>query len=145
MNFVFNAFTEEDIVAATNDYLINSKSKVRAKSVVKSDNKLLIRSTRNALLFVQIGSFNHSSFFIRGIHRLINKQRNFSYLLNGQGGNNLTTILFEGESGKVFFAKQESYTQWLKQTFPHFDSSTIKEEVAKANAYRQSMTLQKSA
>jgi hypothetical protein len=130
MTFIHNAFTEEDIICAVNESLQLAGSKVRAVSMIKSKDNILLKTSRGAQLFILLGSFHPSSFFVRGIHRIRNKHSRFTYLFNGQGGKNLDALVFSGESGKVYYASAEKFTAYLKSNLPHAKPEMIEERLS---------------
>lgn len=130
MSFIFNAFTSKDIINAVNQSLLAGGCKVKAVAVLKSNSNIITLTTnRGAQLVAILGSFSQSSFFIRGIHRICDKSRPYTYLFNGQSGKNIDTLIFTGESGQVFYATEDAYRLYVKEILKIQSSEKIKERV----------------
>jgi hypothetical protein len=131
MKFIFNAFTADEIISRVNDTLATQGSRIRAKSLLRNEyNQIILKTTRGAQLFVLLGRFSQSTFFIRAIHRIKDKFKNYTYLPNGQCGKNLDTIVFLGESGIVYNADTQTYKAYLKNIFPEMTDTKLEDRVA---------------
>lgn len=132
MPFTYNAFSQDAILAGVNDALSRVYPTVKAVAITKSsDNLVHLKTQRGATLVAILGSFSPSMFFIRGIHRIRRRFTGYTYLFNGQAGQNLDTLAFFGESGTVFYADADTYRAWLKAQLPHVADQVIDERVSR--------------
>ncbi len=128
MSFVYNAFTEEDIINAVNHELAGTRTQVTALTDINC-NVAQLKTKRNATIVAVLGSFQSSRFFVRAVHRIKNKRVVFGYLPNGQASKNLDTLAFSGEHGTVTQADKNQYTDYLRKSLPHCDDKQIAERV----------------
>lgn len=112
--FAFNAFTKQNVIHAVNHELARAGSKTKAESIKSIyDNVYTFSTTRGALIVAILYYNDLYHMGIRGIHKIKNKQKNFTYLFNGQPGKNLEQIAFNGEMGTFFLAPLNQYKQYL--------------------------------
>jgi len=130
MKFAFVSFQENQILDAVNQSLKAQGSKVSAKSFVGIDSNIAqLTTARGACVIAILGSFSPSMFFVRGVHRVIDKSREYTYLFNGQAGKNLQPLAHQGEGGKVHYSDIVQYTNWLSSSLPHASKDVIAERV----------------
>jgi len=128
---VYNAFTAPEIIAHANAELAASGSTIKLVSLKEVRGNLATAVTNRkglvALIMCNFGKLSLLSF--RGIHRIVNKRSRWTYLINGQANQNLSTIIFNGEEGERYYANIENTLAFLKDMYNVVDddlSSIVK-------------------
>jgi len=129
--FIFNAFTQEDIIKHANSELASAGSKTQIKSIKALEGSIVTAITeRGGLLALILCSLStHSVLAFRGIHKVVNKSNRWTYLINGQAGKNLSTILFNGENGQRYYANAIQTTKYFSDLLQMSDESIRLEKV----------------
>ncbi|MGP8306733.1 hypothetical protein [Vibrio sp. YIC-376] len=79
----------------------------------------MVTTSRGTKLFVQFYTPYIDVITLRAIHRIKGKWLGYSYQLNGQGSRNLSTLLFNGETGNIRWATVEEYRQSIRCNMTH--------------------------
>lgn len=104
---ILNDFSDQELIDIVNQELKSNNLKTRVASIKKRHGHdfILAYSDRNAYLVIQpCCIYPRGTIAIRAVHRITNRSLNFTFLFNGQGGKNLTTLLFNGEEGSLYQA-----------------------------------------
>tara|TARA_R110001583_G_scaffold52147_1_gene162161 strand:+ start:1572 stop:2441 length:870 start_codon:yes stop_codon:yes gene_type:complete len=112
---VYNAFTKSNIIEYANEVLAQESSRIRVADIVKVEGDLAVAlTTRGAkLALVMSGLSTLSVMTFRSINKIKNKNKRWTYLINGQAGVNLETIVFSGETGKRFYANAGQLCEFM--------------------------------
>lgn len=133
-NFVFNCFTQTQIVNAVNEQLSNlSNARVRATSInviAHGQNPIILNTECGGVIVAIMYSPNLSCMGFRGIHKIKNKNRSYAYLFNGQASRNLNPLVFNGEGGPLCYATASDVRQYFLHLNPNTDSKYIDERIS---------------
>ena len=134
--FVYNSFTEEDIIKAVNAALVLANPTGRIKAVALRgtsgtyDSTIEFSTNTGGKLVAVLWSSDNSNMGIRSVLKIVDPRKGFSHLLNGQSATNTIELVFNGEKALTQTTKAQ-YEVFVKEMYHAWADDADYEELVK--------------
>ena len=124
-------FEKIDYINAVNKELKAAGKRMQVASITTATASIIeFKTTKGAKIVAIIGCFHVGTFFIRGILKVTNPRKAYTYMFNGQDGKNTKSITHSGEEGEVMYATKEQIIDFTEETYKLRSTVDYKKERA---------------